>query len=550
MTIPTTARRVIAGAISCGLAITICLSGAPANASAPSPSTSTDSGLFGASDPTYTGVYRQSLSILALTAAGTTIPTESINWLLGQQCTDGGFQGYKPGGVDCSPTNPTNYASEDSNTTGMALQALSALGQQAAAQKAADWLVAHQNTDHGFAYYPSQTTPQDSDANSTAVVLMGLNAFNAFAASRNPPATGYATETAAAKAFLQTLQPATCPVEGAIYEGAFKFQAGLEFGPSANYATVQASFAIGDHLLTDNPFTGPTFTEATFACTTPTVVDPYDPALVSAGYISRWIDIAAGDPFANDPSDEPAWAALSLLASSMGPQSSIDTAASAMHATVGSTSKDPGDIAMDILVRHAEPGATNDAEHAAIPGLVSRLLATLAPVAASSPAVSGTVAVGQTVACSPGVWNKSPNGFTYTWYRGASTVIARTYALRLTPALVSQTIRCAVTATNSHGSTTVSSAARKVAVGTLTNIGLPRIVGSARVGGYLAATSGAWSQLPNQAKYVWKRGNTVVGTGIGYRVKQADRGKKLVVVVTVTRPGYTGTATSKPRTVR
>jgi hypothetical protein len=218
-----------------------------------------------------------------------------------------------------------------------------------------------------------------------------------------------------------------------------------------------------------------------------------------------------------------------------------------MDTTVGTTSTDPGDLAMDILARHAQPGSATDVQ---IPQLTSRLLKTLAPVNSVAPRVSGTVKVGETVSCNPGTWTKSPTGVTFTWYRGASTVIGRAATLKLTPALVSQSIHCAVKATNGFGSTTVTSAASKVAIGVLTNLSLPMIVGSVRVGAYIAATSGNWKPLPTKYKFVWKRGNTVVGTGIGYRVKGADRGKKLTVTVTVSTAGYTGTATSKPRSVR
>ncbi len=52
-------------------------------------------GLFGAQDPTYDGVYRQSLAILGLVATGHLPDTPAVDWLLAQQCSDGAFTAYR-----------------------------------------------------------------------------------------------------------------------------------------------------------------------------------------------------------------------------------------------------------------------------------------------------------------------------------------------------------------------------------------------------------------------------------------------------------------------
>ena len=51
-------------------------------------------GLFGQQDPTYDGVYRQSLSLIALDAAGARVPTPPFEWLQRQQCDNGRFPSY------------------------------------------------------------------------------------------------------------------------------------------------------------------------------------------------------------------------------------------------------------------------------------------------------------------------------------------------------------------------------------------------------------------------------------------------------------------------
>ena len=68
------------------------------------PALAADGGLYGKGDPTYDGVYRQSLSILALQDTGRTVPKAALNWLQDQQCSDGGFTAPRPRGPARRPT--------------------------------------------------------------------------------------------------------------------------------------------------------------------------------------------------------------------------------------------------------------------------------------------------------------------------------------------------------------------------------------------------------------------------------------------------------------
>ena len=176
MRLTTTARRVVV-ALTATLAVAL-------PTAAPAQAAGTDAGLYGAADPTYDGVYRQSLALLGLAAAGVTPPAPAIAWLLGQQCADGSFQAYRPDpSVPCATPDPVNYRGPDTNQTGAALMALMALDNDTlrlpqatttrivtAAQKAGQWLRRAQNTDGGWPYYPGGA----SDANSTGVALAGI----------------------------------------------------------------------------------------------------------------------------------------------------------------------------------------------------------------------------------------------------------------------------------------------------------------------------------------------------------------------------------------
>ncbi|WP_051732344.1 prenyltransferase/squalene oxidase repeat-containing protein [Kitasatospora phosalacinea] len=131
----------------------------------PSPSSGVPAGLYGKGDPQYDGVWRQSLALIALHQQQVEPAEAAVQWLLGQQCEDGGWPSYRAEGTPCAP------ATEDTNATSMAVQALTELGgHQQPVTRAADWLRAHQNPDGSWAYNPGAP----GDANSTAVVLNGL----------------------------------------------------------------------------------------------------------------------------------------------------------------------------------------------------------------------------------------------------------------------------------------------------------------------------------------------------------------------------------------
>jgi hypothetical protein len=124
--------------------------------------------LYGKGDPTYDGVWRQSLSLLALHSRGVTLAPAAIDWLTKQQCADGGWPSYNP-----DASKPCTPATEDTNATSVAVQALTALGgHDDAVAKAVTWYKNAQNKDGGWSYNPGAA----SDANSTSLVVSALAA--------------------------------------------------------------------------------------------------------------------------------------------------------------------------------------------------------------------------------------------------------------------------------------------------------------------------------------------------------------------------------------
>lgn len=133
------------------------------------PSQAFPSALYGSTDPTYDGVWRQSLALLAQDSVDVKPAKKSVDWLVGQQCESGAFAAYRP-----DPSAKCDARTKvDTNSTAAALQALEALDASDAVTGAAvKWLKSVQNKDGGWGYFPG--TP--SDTNSTSVVIGALDA--------------------------------------------------------------------------------------------------------------------------------------------------------------------------------------------------------------------------------------------------------------------------------------------------------------------------------------------------------------------------------------
>jgi hypothetical protein len=190
------------------------------------------------------------------------------------------------------------------------------------------------------------------------------------------------------------------------------------------------------------------------------------------------------------------------------------------------------------------------------------------PVNTSPPTISGTAEVGQTLAASVGSWSGTePIGYAYQWQRcdangGRCKNIGQATGASylLTTADVGATIRVRVTAKNSSGSTSASSAPTAVvraAAGAPSNTSPPTISGTAQEGQSLTADRGSWSGTePIGYAYQWRRCDgggqctDIAGaTGASYTLVSADVGSSLVVRVTASNSGGTTSATSAPTAV-
>jgi hypothetical protein len=140
-----------------------------------------ETGLYGESDPSFDGAFRQSLAILGLVANGASVPSRALVWLRDQQCgggatpaaAAGGWQAYRSDvGTECSPPDLDTFSGPDTNSTAFAAQALVAANVTPSYDVLA-FLATARESDGGFGFLPGA----GADPNSTALVIQALVAL-------------------------------------------------------------------------------------------------------------------------------------------------------------------------------------------------------------------------------------------------------------------------------------------------------------------------------------------------------------------------------------
>jgi len=145
-----------------------------------------EDGLYGPGDPTFDGVLRQSLALMAFLAAGVAPNPEAIIWLQNQQCdagasdpaSVGGFPNYRNPSVPCPAPSVTTYSGAEVDATAVALQYL-AVESLPGASEAATFLLSAQSSGGGFPWYIGDV----DSPNSTALAIGGLLAAGEQAAA-------------------------------------------------------------------------------------------------------------------------------------------------------------------------------------------------------------------------------------------------------------------------------------------------------------------------------------------------------------------------------
>ncbi|MEU9378669.1 prenyltransferase/squalene oxidase repeat-containing protein [Streptomyces sp. NPDC048255] len=305
------------------------------------------SGLFGKNDPTYDGVWRQSVALLAQDTVGVKPAAQAVDWLTGQQCANGGFASFRAdSAAACDAT--TMY---DTNATAVAVQALKALGgHDDAVKKGVDWLKSVQNEDGGWAYVPGSP----SEANSTSLVISAL------AVAGEKPAE---VRSKAGKSAYEGLLPFQlgCSAEPAADRGAFAYQpvdGKLLANADATAAAALAGLGKGAVVVPSAADTPATALACPAGATAP-AVDPAAAAQGAAGYLAEALKkdghLTAVTPGADQPTPDTGNTADAVIAlAAAGHKQSAAGALEWLKANSAEWSKgSPAGLGTLILAAHA-----------------------------------------------------------------------------------------------------------------------------------------------------------------------------------------------------
>ncbi len=188
----------------------------------------------------------------------------------------------------------------------------------------------------------------------------------------------------------------------------------------------------------------------------------------------------------------------------------------------------------------------------------------LLPANTVLPSITGLLQDGGLLSALTGSWSGTePLSFSYLWEvcdSAGTDCEPISGALGSTLSLISgevgKTVRVAVTATNSAGSSTATSTPSSLIAGLLpANIGLPSITGLLEDGGVLSAFKGTWSGTePLSFSYEWELCNAAGGAceqvsgalGTTLSLIGTDVGRTVRLVVTASNQTGSATATSEP----
>jgi hypothetical protein len=183
-----------------------------------------------------------------------------------------------------------------------------------------------------------------------------------------------------------------------------------------------------------------------------------------------------------------------------------------------------------------------------------------APSSATMPSISGTPGDGQTLAANPGTWNGTqPISYSYQWQtcdasgsncsNNGST--GQTY--QLGPNDVGTTLVVVVTASNSVGSSTATSAPTLVVAEPPAATAPPSVSGTVAAGQTLNASPGTWSgSQPMSFAYQWQNcdpsgaycWNIAGDTSSSYQVGAWQQGETVSVTVTASNNGGSASASA------
>jgi hypothetical protein len=169
-----------------------------------------------------------------------------------------------------------------------------------------------------------------------------------------------------------------------------------------------------------------------------------------------------------------------------------------------------------------------------------------------TPTITGAAIVGSTLTAAPGTWVPADAAFAYAWKADGTPIpgaTASTYQATASDLGKQLTVTVIGTKVSWDPASATSAPTSAVQSGTL-SVGAPTIKGKARVGKTLTALPGTWGPAPVSLTYQWLRnGKPIAGaTGVKYKLRKRDQGKRISVRVTGLKPGYTSASATSPKT--
>jgi hypothetical protein len=225
-------------------------------------------------------------------------------------------------------------------------------------------------------------------------------------------------------------------------------------------------------------------------------------------------------------------------------------------AVSGATASTYAPVAADVgkritvTVTGARSGYTSASKTSAASTAVVAAPAAKAFAVASSPTITGTVAVGGVLTAATGTWSPAP-AFGYQWSAGGTAIAGATGSTyTLGTADLGKTITVTITAKATGYITTSKTSAATAAVGKPAIASTqPVIVGDAKVGYTLRVVPGIWTPKPSFT-YAWYANDVKISgaTANEYVVTVAEVGKRITATAVGNASGFSTTARTSTRT--
>lgn len=246
------------------------------------------------------------------------------------------------------------------------------------------------------------------------------------------------------------------------------------------------------------------------------------PTITGTPKVNVALTATTGEGWAAGSTFEYRWAANGIaIAGAEDPTFTPTVAQLGKTLTVTVSGTEPG---------HAPTSRTSDPSDAVAPGDLTKM---------PTPVVTGTVAVGRTVTATTTAWDTG-TVLSYQWRRDGVAIAGaskRTYVISARE--LGRGLSVTVTGRKT-GFTTVNrtSTVKTVARGSLVRRPKPTIVGSRSVGSVLQVKSATYDPGTTRT-HAWYANGKKIGSGPKIRLARSTSGKRVTVVVTVSKPGYT-----------